>query len=133
MENKRYYPPHLISHAPWPSLCVMVTNTTVLGLLSYVSSSTGMNLFFLCTNFTILLSLIGLWFKDVIVERTYEDTYEGPHDDTRDAIHERHVQIGIVLFIISEIIFFFTLFGAFFHLNLSPADMLYWCCLKFCL
>ncbi len=91
----------------------MAANTTALGLISYVSSSIGAGLLVLHISFIILLSLMGIWFKDVIVEGTYEGT------------HEIHVQIGlrlgVVLFIISEIMFFFAFFWAFFHSSLSPA------------
>ncbi len=108
---------HLIFNSPWPFLCAMAANTTVLGLISYVSSSIGAGLLVFHTSFTVLLSLMGLWFKDVMVK--------SPHDDIRYAAHEMHVIIGVVLVIISETIFFLAFFGVYFRPNSPAIDLWY--------
>jgi len=46
-----------------------------------------------------------------------EGTYEGRHTK----IVERGLALGMVLFIISEVMFFFAFFWAYFHVSLSPA------------
>jgi len=60
-----------------------------------------------------LLGAMAFWWRDVIREATFE------------GMHTRRVQAGtrlaFVLFIISEVMFFFGFFWAFFHCALSPA------------
>jgi len=63
---------------------------------------------FFTTNFVLFL-----WWKDVV----RESTYEGQH--TKDV--KRGLRWGMVLFIVSEIMFFFAFFWAFFHSSLSPS------------
>ena len=62
--------------------------------------------------FTIISCLI-MWVKDVI----RESTFQGFH--TRITV--KGLKIGFLLFIISEILFFFSFFWAFFHSSLSPS------------
>ena len=53
------------------------------------------------------------WLKDVI----RESTYQGFH--TKSTLHG--LKMGFILFIVSEILLFFSFFWAFFHSSLSPA------------
>lgn len=67
--------------------------------------------------FNIFMSLIFifvmfLWFWDVIVE----GTYQGHHTK----LVQRGLRMGMILFIVSEVMFFFGIFWAFFHSSLSP-------------
>lgn len=53
------------------------------------------------------------WWKDVEKESSYEGYHESvPHISLR---------IGVMLFIVSEVMFFFSFFWAFFHFGLAPA------------
>ena len=45
-----------------------------------------------------------------------ESTFEGHHT----GIVQRGLRYGVILFIVSEILFFFAFFWAFFHSSLSP-------------
>ena len=62
------------------------------------------------------LTLIGLtvaqWWRDVV----RESTFQGHHS----TLVLRGLKFGIILFIISEVIFFFAFFWAFFHRSLAP-------------
>jgi cytochrome c oxidase subunit 3 len=53
-----------------------------------------------------------LWFRDVVRESAYEGS------------HSVHVQdglrLGVILFIVSEVLFFFSFFWAYFHSSLVP-------------
>jgi heme/copper-type cytochrome/quinol oxidase subunit 3 len=60
-----------------------------------------------------VLLVMFVWWKDVIVEATYL----GYH--TNKVV--RGLKIGMILFIASEIMFFFSFFWAFFHASLSPS------------
>ncbi|HEY4874958.1 MAG TPA: cytochrome c oxidase subunit 3, partial [Puia sp.] len=55
---------------------------------------------------------MSIWWRDVIREATFE----GMH--TR--IVQRGLRLGFVLFIVSEVMFFFAFFWAFFHSSLAP-------------
>jgi cytochrome c oxidase subunit 3 len=67
---------------------------------------------------TLLLSLfslvlaMGLWFRDVI----REGTYQGMHT----VQVQEGLRMGMLLFISSEVMFFFSFFWAFFHSSLAP-------------
>lgn len=70
------------------------------------------------TNLLIISSIlfiisISLWFKDIIRERTFQ----GKHT----LIVQKGLRWGIILFIISEVIFFASFFWAFFHRRINPS------------
>jgi cytochrome c oxidase subunit 3 len=58
------------------------------------------------------LSLTG-WFYDIIQEATHQ----GHHTDAV----QQNISLGMALFILSEAMFFFSFFWAFFHYSLSPS------------
>jgi len=60
----------------------------------------------------ILLYSIYMWWRDVVREATLEDQHTFPV--------QRSLRFGMILFIVSEIMFFFAFFWAFFHSSLSP-------------
>lgn len=63
-----------------------------------------------------LLSLtyaFAIWWRDVVREATFE----GSHT----SMVQQGLRYGILLFIVSEVLFFFAFFWAFFHASLSPA------------
>jgi cytochrome c oxidase subunit 3 len=62
--------------------------------------------------FALLLFFIGRWFLDII----HESTFEGYHTLTV----QNGLRFGMVLFIVSEIFFFFSFFWAFFHSSVHP-------------
>lgn len=64
--------------------------------------------------FGVVLFLISLscWFRDIIREATFE----GQHT----SYVRRGLRIGMLLFIVSEVMFFFAFFWAFFHSSLNP-------------
>jgi hypothetical protein len=57
-------------------------------------------------------AIMFFWFRDVIVEATYE----GQHTKKVQA----GLRLGMKLFIITEVMFFFSFFWAFFHSALAP-------------
>jgi cytochrome c oxidase subunit 3 len=59
-----------------------------------------------------LLYTMYIWFRDIIREATYE----GHHTKQVQKTH----MIGMVLFVVSEVMFFFSFFWAFFHSSLAP-------------
>lgn len=96
--------------SPWPltgSIRAIILTT---GLVKWFHQF-NMDLLLLGVVATILT--IIQWWRDVVRERTYQ----GLH--TRIVI--KGLRWGIILFIVSEVLFFFSFFWAFFHRSLSPA------------
>ena len=107
---KVYHPYHLVDPSPWPYIMAVGVLTTTMGSVIYFHYS--QILLALIGVFVILVCLI-LWLKDVIREATFQ----GHH--TKAAL--AGLKIGFLLFIVSEILFFFSFFWAFFHSSLSPS------------
>nr|QUT09632.1 cytochrome c oxidase subunit 3 [Tenuilapotamon latilum kaiyangense] len=112
-----HHPYHLVDVSPWPltgSISAMMLTT---GLVKWFHQY-NMNLVLLSFIATILTMI--QWWRDV----TRESTYQGLHTSTV----MMGLRWGMILFILSEILFFFSFFWAFFHSSLSPTIEigLYW-------
>lgn len=105
------HPFHLVSPSPWPVFtCVSLLTLTTSGVLTMHSfQHAGYWLFFA---FTLVVSSMFLWFRDVISE----GTYLGNHT----LAVQRGLNMGVALFIVSEVLFFLAIFWAYFHSALSP-------------
>jgi len=105
------HPFHLVSPSPWPF------NTSISLLNTAVSAALSFHIFFHRIS-TLMLSLLsiayamGLWFRDVISE----GTYIGNHT----LAVQKGLNMGVGLFIVSEVLFFLAIFWAFFHSALAP-------------
>ena len=99
----------MVEQRPWP-----ITGSLAAGLLTIG----GVFIIYINRRATISLGLlrIGLiayqWWRDI----RREATLQGHHRE----VVERGIRWGMVLFIISEVIFFFSFFWAYFHSRLSP-------------
>lgn len=104
------FPFHLVSISPWP---ILVSFSLLSLTLGAVLSMHGYG------DFTFLLGLAStglgmlLWFRDIILEATYL----GCHTTQV----QKGLTIGVILFIVSEVFAFFSVFWAFFHSSLSPS------------
>jgi len=117
-ERKTLYTPfthpfHIVDPSPWPfctsiALWFMALNTMAM-VHNYIAFSFGS---FLMGLLYLLFSLAG-WWRDVIRESTYEFKHT--------AYVRRGLLLGMMLFIISEVMFFFGFFWAFFHSSLVPS------------
>ena len=106
---------HLVDVSPWPIIsafsALMLTFGGVLYMHGYIGG------FFLCRfGFGMLLFMMFVWWSDVI----REGTIEGQHT----AVVQRGLRLGMLLFIVSEIMFFFAFFWAFFHSSFNPSHMI---------
>jgi len=106
------HPYHLVDPSPWP----------IFASLSALSSTTGGVMFFhgytggssvLALGISMILYSMFVWWRDII----REGTFEGHHTKTV----QLGLRYGMILFIVSEIMFFFAFFWAFFHSSLSPS------------
>jgi len=105
--NRHFF--HIVDSSPWP--IVMSFNVFLLTTGSGLWFHTGISFFFYFSILSIIMAGIT-WFKDII----REGTFEGHH--TKEI--QNNLKYGMFLFIISEIMFFFSFFWTFFHSSLSP-------------
>lgn len=106
---KFLHPYHLVTERPWPLIGSLTLIILIIGFIKWFFEFNN-NLLFL-GNILILLILIQ-WWRDIIRERTFQ----GNHTK----IVLKSIKLGIILFILSEIIFFFSFFWCYFHIYLSP-------------
>jgi cytochrome c oxidase subunit 3 len=113
MKKYQYYHGfHLVTPSPWPLFTAISLLSIVLGSVAFFHS-------YIMGDYLLPMALLSLifnlsrWWRDVIIEGTFEGK------------HTSYVQYGLrlafILFIVSEIMFFFGFFWAFFHSSLSPS------------
>jgi len=110
--NKKYHSFHLVTSSPWPFLTAWCAFSVAIGATLYMHYY-KFGFEFLCYGLVSLIYCMCLWWRDVIREATFE----GKHTKAV----QKGLKLGFILFIVSEIMFFFAFFWAFFHSSLSPA------------
>lgn len=109
--SKHFHPWHLVDPSPWP----YVGSTAALGLTSgavmYYHNFIGGGLL-MTASLSLLIVVMIVWWRDVIREASYQ----GHHT----TVVQRGLKLGMILFILSEVIFFISFFWGFFHSALSP-------------
>nr|YP_009868543.1 cytochrome c oxidase subunit III [Dolichoderus quadripunctatus]QKG63374.1 cytochrome c oxidase subunit III [Dolichoderus quadripunctatus] len=103
------HPFHLVSISPWP---IIISFSIMNNLIMTVSWFHKMNYFTLLTIPSTMLCMYQ-WWRDV----SREATFQGFHTP----MVYNGMRLGMLLFIISEILFFFSFFWAYFHSSLSPS------------
>jgi len=103
---------HIVNSSPWP-LCTSIGafGITTGSALSFHFYSKGFIVFFLGL-LTVVFSAI-LWWRDVI--------REGLSEGWHTSAVQFGLRLGVILFIVSEVMFFSGFFWAFFHSSLAPA------------
>jgi len=102
---------HIVDPSPWPyvggcgSICL-----TCGGVMTFHQYTSGIGLMEL--GFMLIVFTMILWWRDVIREASFD----GYH--TKEV--EDGIKFGMILFISSEVLFFFSFFWAFFHSSLGP-------------
>ena len=102
----------MVDISPWPFMTSIALLSLVLSFVSFFHYFKGGAYHFIFS-FCILVFYLFRWFADVVIE----STYEGHHTFKV----QQGVRLGMCLFIVSEIMFFFSFFWGFFHCSLSPA------------
>nr|YP_008144940.1 cytochrome c oxidase subunit III [Eleutheronema tetradactylum]AGO20435.1 cytochrome c oxidase subunit III [Eleutheronema tetradactylum]AMZ79612.1 cytochrome c oxidase subunit III [Eleutheronema tetradactylum] len=108
-----HHPFHMVNPSPWP----------LTGAVAALLLTSGLAVWF-CYNSIILLSL-GLilllltmyqWWRDVVRESTFQGFHTLPV--------QKGLRLGMILFIVSEVLFFTGYFWAFYHSSLAPTPEL---------
>jgi len=108
---KHFHPFHLVDPSPWPFIgafgALGLTSGGVLYMHSYALGS-----ILPVVSLLLVLAVMAVWWRDVIREASYQ----GHHT----LVVQRGLRYGMLLFILSEVCFFFSFFWAFFHSALGP-------------
>jgi heme/copper-type cytochrome/quinol oxidase subunit 3 len=106
------HPFHILPPSPLPFLFSVSLLVFVLGFTCYIHDikvDIALNIF----AFSSPLVILFFWWRDVIIESTVLKQH------TVEVM--KGIKMGMALFIVSEVMFFFAFFWAFFHSSLSPA------------
>jgi len=102
---------HLVDPSPWPLMASIAAFGLTSGGVLYMHNY-SLGGFLYKTGFFMLLFVMYTWWRDVIREATFEEQH--------NVAVQRGLRLGMILFIVSEIMFFFAFFWAFFHSSLAP-------------
>lgn len=102
---------HLVDPSPWPLLAALGAFMLTSGLVLYMHKFVG-GWQLLITGLTLILYMMYTWWRDIIREATFEDQHS--------IAVQKGLRLGMVLFILSEVMFFFAFFWAFFHSSIAP-------------
>jgi cytochrome c oxidase subunit 3 len=115
IRNNQRHSFHLVDPSPWPLIsafsALLFTFGTVLYMHGYFGGS-----FLAQLGFFMILFMMFCWWRDVVREATIE----GQHTQSvQDGL-----KMGMLLFILSEVMFFFAFFWAFFHSSFNPSHVI---------
>lgn len=102
---------HLVDPSPWPILASLGALMLTMGFVLYMHKYHG-GMMLTLTGLALIIFVMFVWWRDIIREATLEAQHT-------PAV-QRGLRLGMILFIVSEIMFFFAFFWAFFHSSLSP-------------
>lgn len=108
---KQQHPYHLVDPSPWPIFASFAAFLTTTGGVLYMHAYNGGS-FMLTFGFSMMLYSMFVWWRDIVREATYE----GHHT----LKVQSGLRYGVILFIVSEVMFFVAFFWAFFHSSLAP-------------
>jgi len=115
LHNNQKHGFHLVDPSPWPFFSGFAALFLTFGAVSYMHGYTG-GFFLLRFAFFLLVTIMFLWWRDVIREATFE----GQHTSAVSS----GLRMGMLLFILSEVMFFFAFFWAFFHSSFNPSPFI---------
>nr|YP_010140044.1 cytochrome c oxidase subunit III [Balala fujiana]QQK57696.1 cytochrome c oxidase subunit III [Balala fujiana] len=103
------HPYHMVNNSPWPITGSVGVMSLASSMIMWFSQKKTM---MMTISLIIIIMTMIQWWRDTIREATFQ----GLH--TKKV--EKSMKMGMILFIISEIMFFLSFFWAFFHSSLSP-------------
>jgi len=110
--NNQIHSFHLVDPSPWPFIAAFSAFFLTFGGVMYMHGYTGGN-FLWRFGFCMVLYVMFVWWRDII----REGTIEGQHTQSV----QTGLRYGVLLFIVSEIMFFVAFFWAFFHSSFNPS------------
>lgn len=122
MTNSKHqnHPYHLVNPSPWPALSAFSLLAVTMGGVMFMHHKTG-GLAVLAVGLALLVFFAFSWWRDTIREGRTDG------DNAHSFEVKKGLRFGMVLFIVSEIMFFAAFFWAFFSVSTLPklplADM----------
>nr|QUO99366.1 cytochrome c oxidase subunit III [Atkinsoniella xanthonota] len=104
------HPFHLVENSPWPITGSIGVMTVTSGMVMWFHK---FNVTLFLMGFLIIILTMIQWWRDI----TRESTFQGLHTKKVSL----NMKLGMILFIVSEILFFSSFFWAFFHSSLTPS------------
>ncbi len=109
--NQSRHSYHLVDPSPWPFVGAFSAFSLTLGTALYMQEySGGLNI--LLFGFYFILVTMYNWWGDIIREGTIESQHTN--------FVQNGLRWGVLLFIVSEVMFFFAFFWGFFHSSFNP-------------
>jgi len=102
---------HLVDPSPWPAVASLGAFMTTSGLVLYMHKFIG-GWGLLNTGLLLTFYVMYTWWRDIVREATFEEQHT--------VAVQKGLRLGMILFIVSEVMFFFAFFWAFFHSSLAP-------------
>ena len=111
MNSAQKHPYHLVEPSPWPALGAGSAFILAVGAILFMHGR-DLGIPTLIAGVLMVLLTMGFWWRDVIREAEYQ----GHHTP----IVQIGLRYGMMLFIMSEVMFFVAFFWAFFSASLYP-------------
>jgi len=108
--NKQQHTFHLVTVSPWPIVTSLAALALTMGGVAYMHLYKNGGVLLTFGIILLCISLFG-WWRDVLREKD-----QGAHT----LAVQRGLRLGVILFILSEVMFFFAFFWAYFHASISP-------------
>jgi cytochrome c oxidase subunit 3 len=109
--SSQQHPYHLVDQSPWPLFMGLSALCLTSGFVMFMHGfQSGEMVTFI--GFIMVLFTMFVWWRDVVREATFE----GRHTKAV----QQGLRYGMILFIGSEVMFFFAFFWAFFSVSLAP-------------
>jgi cytochrome c oxidase subunit 3 len=102
---------HLVDPSPWPLFAALGAFMCASGGVLYMHKFLG-GWGLVVTGLVVILFVMSVWWRDIIREATFEDQHT--------VAVQKGLRLGMILFITSEVMFFFAFFWAFFHSSIAP-------------
>jgi hypothetical protein len=95
------HPYHLVDPSPWPLFASIGALSMTFGGVMWFHSYSGGG-FFLLSGMLFVFFCMYTWWRDIVREATYEEHHT--------VSVQRGLRLGMILFIVSEVMFFFAFF-----------------------
>ena len=107
----RPHPFFIVEPSPWPLLSSLMAMLTAISAVYFFHGSSWV---YLAICGVLLTVIAGLWFWDMVKESTFQKAYT--------PIVNIGLRYGMLLFIMSEVMFFAAFFWAYFDVSLFPSE-----------
>nr|YP_010878965.1 cytochrome c oxidase subunit III [Batracomorphus extentus]WHE42617.1 cytochrome c oxidase subunit 3 [Batracomorphus extentus] len=107
MNNQKF---HMVNNSPWPILTSFSLMSMTISSVMWMHKN---NVYTMILSMIMIMLVSWQWWRDII----RESTFQGMHNKKIIKL----MKWGMMMFILSEIMFFISFFWTFFHMSLSPS------------